>query len=96
MHLIVHLFKVALSDFPLHGKVHVYEEGKAGFTNNLAGRETLAIEKFRGLQGWLDLGSPLVQSELIFCLQLLLSSVLIYSKAVSGWLVLNFKRIFLF
>lgn len=57
-----HLFKVALSDFPLHGKVDVYEEGKAGFTNKLTGRETLATEKFRGLQGWLDLGSQLVES----------------------------------
>lgn len=77
-----HLFKVALSDFPLLGKVDMYKEGKAGFTNNLTGRETLAVEKFRGLQGWLDLGSQLVESELIFYLQLLLSSVLIYSKAV--------------
>lgn len=91
-----HLFKVALSDFPLHGKVDVYEEGKAGFTNKLTRRETLATEKFRGLQGWLDLGSQLMESKLISYLQLLLSSVLIYSKAVSIWLALNFKKIFLF
>lgn len=91
-----HLFKVALSDFPLHGQVDVYEEGKAGFTNKLTGREALVTEKFRGLQGWLDLGSQLVESELISYLQLLLSSVLIYPKAVSIWLALNFKKIFLF